>query len=98
MLLIDALFTPVVPILKNTVKIQFKPFKNKIKILSFHAAILVKTFPCMNHFLLLILSKLGRTDGQTDMMTDRHTKISSQNSKLGVSCRLQYASPDDRDV
>ena len=32
------------------------------------------------------------------METCRHTKISTQSSKLGVSCRSLYASPDDGEV
>ena len=55
-----------------------------------------------------------RTDGQTDRQTDRRTdrhgfgiltwkhvgtqKISTQNSKLVVSCRSLYASPEDGDA
>ena len=51
-----------------------------------------------------------RTDRQTDRQTDRHgfgiliwkhvgtQKISTQNSKLVVSCRSLYASPEDGDA
>ena len=52
----------------------------------------------------------GQTDGQTDRRTDRHgfgiviwkhvgtQKISTQNSKLVVSSRSLYASPEDGDA
>ena len=53
----------------------------------------------------------GQTDGRTDRQTDgqtrfwnphmeacRHTKISTQSSKLVVSCRSLYASPEDGDA
>ena len=48
----------------------------------------------------------GRTDGQTDrhgfgILTWKHVgtqKISTQNSKLVVSCRSLYASPEDGDA
>ena len=59
----------------------------------------------------MVVSFLGvRTDGQTDRRTDRHgfgillwkhvgtQKISTQNSKLVVSCRSLYASPEDGDA
>ena len=60
----------------------------------------------------LILTKLryGQTDRRTDRQTDRHgfgiliwkhvgtQKISTQNSKLVVSCRSLYASPEDGDA
>ena len=51
-----------------------------------------------------------RTDGQTDRRTDRQgfgiltwkhvgtQKISTQSSKLVVSCRSLYASPEDGDA
>ena len=59
----------------------------------------------------MVISFLGvRTDGQTDGQTDRHgfgiviwkhvrtQKISTQNSKLVVSCRSLYASLEDGDA
>ena len=59
----------------------------------------------------MMISFLGvRTDGQTDGQTDRHgfgiltwkhvgtQKISTQSSKLVVSCRSLYASPEVGDA
>ena len=49
-----------------------------------------------------LFSGYGEEDGQTDRVLESshgnmsaHKKISTQSSKLGVSCRSLYASPDD---
>ena len=81
-------------------KFNFDLFKKKIKFWRFHAVVLVKTF-LLNYYCrtdideVRVISFLGvRTDGQTDrhdfgIPIWRHVgtqKISTQSSKLGVSC------------
>ena len=58
---------------------------------------------CVSFIIIgLTLTKLGRFlfSGyrQTGFWNHAGTQISTQSSKIGVSCRSLYASPDDRDA
>ena len=94
-------------------KFNFELFWKKIKFQGFHAVVRVKTFLLMYQLHCrtdideaMVISFLRvRTDGQTDgqtyfwnphMETCWHTK--NFHSKLVVSCRYLYASPEDGDA
>ena len=78
-------------------------FEKKIKFWGFYAVAQVKTFPLMYQLgtnVGVILKKLGWFffSRGTDRQTGFWKKISTQSSKLRVSCRLLYASLDDGDT
>ena len=91
---------------QNTSRIQFRTLKKKINFFGSHVVLLVKTFPLMHQLATnvgLILTKLWwflfSGCGQTDrhgfgILTWKHVgtqTISTQSSKLKVSCRSLFA-------
>ena len=90
---------------KNKSKFNFDLFEKKIKFLSFHGVLLVKTFQLSRTDIdeAMAISFLGvRTDRHGfGILTWKHVgtqKISTQSSKLVVSRRWLYASPEDGDA
>ena len=100
----------VISAFRHKSKFEFRTFLKKFEFLGFHGVILGKTFLLMHQLLMkesvgqiltklwLFLSSGYRQTGfwNPHMETCRHTK--NLNSKLVVSRRFLYASPEDGDA
>ena len=100
--------------LRQKSKFKFQTLKKKSNFWGFHGVVLVKTFPLMYQLLCrtdideaMMISFLGvRTERRTDrqgfgIFIWKHVgtqKISTQSSKLVVSRRSLYASPEVGDA